>query len=220
MAKVKFSFPSYMTTFASLLITMAFAILPDYYTPFIKKYFWRIAPNPNLFLSGVHILQQMRLRIKISGHRVHDVGYRVFLLKHAMNLALPGLSTYNWNENGQQEVIVLVEGDEARISAFREKIEKEMPQLAEVSKITVEDYAGEVGRTGEVAMFCSFVQLDKAIPLLLEMKDDLKCLVTGQNEVVDETKGLREDMAVRDNVEWQVRVEKDIRIIKSKLGIR
>jgi hypothetical protein len=136
-----------------------------------------------------------------------------------MNLALPGLSTYNWNENGQQEVIVLVEGDEARIAAFREKIEKEMPQLAEVSKITVEDYAGEVGRTGEVAMFCSFVQLDKAIPLLLEMKDDLKCLVTGQNEVVDETKGLREDMAVRDNVEWQVRVQKDIRIIKSKLGI-
>jgi len=218
----------------------------------------------------------MKLRIKIIGHRVHDVGYRVFLLKHAMNLALPGLSTYNWNENGQQEVIVLVEGDEARIAAFREKIEKEMPQLAEVSKITFEDYAGEVGRTGEVAMFCSFVQLDKAIPLLLEMKDDLKCLVTGQNEmkddlkclvtgqnemkddlkclvtgqnemkddlkclvigqnemkddlkclvtgqneVVDETKGLREDMAMRDNVEWQARVEKDIRIIKSKLGIR
>ncbi len=39
--------------------------------------------------------------------------YRVFLLKQAMNLALPGLSTYNWDENGQQEVIALLEGDES-----------------------------------------------------------------------------------------------------------
>jgi hypothetical protein len=35
-----------------------------------------------------------------------------------MNQALPGLSTYNWEEDGQQEVIALVEGDEARITAF------------------------------------------------------------------------------------------------------
>jgi acylphosphatase len=34
----------------------------------------------------------MKLKIKIIGPKVHDVGYRVFLLKHAMNLALPGLS--------------------------------------------------------------------------------------------------------------------------------
>ncbi len=83
-------------------------------------------------------------------------------------------------------------------------------------------------------MFCSFVQLDKTIPPLLEMKDDLKCpvtgqnemksdlkcLVAGQNEMTDETKDMREDTAVRNNVEWQARVEKDIRIIRSKLGIR
>ena len=30
----------------------------------------------------------MKLKVKISGSKVHDVGYRVFLLKHAMNLAL------------------------------------------------------------------------------------------------------------------------------------
>jgi hypothetical protein len=41
----------------------------------------------------------MKLKVKISGSRVHDVGYQVFLLKNAMNLALPGLSTYNWEED-------------------------------------------------------------------------------------------------------------------------
>ena len=116
----------------------------------------------------------MKLKIKITGPKVHDVGYRVFLLKHAMNTALPGLSTYNWDEDDQQEVIALIEGDEARIIAFLKAIEKSKPELAEVSKIISEPFDGEVGRTSEVAMLCSFVQLDKAIPLLLDMRDDLK----------------------------------------------
>jgi len=118
----------------------------------------------------------MKLKIKIAGTRVHDVGYRVFLLKNAMNLALPGLSTYNWNDDGQQEVITLVEGDEARVASFLKTVESKRPELAEVSGVTFEDYDGDVGRASEVAMFCTFVQLDKAIPLLLDMRDDLKAV--------------------------------------------
>nr|WP_287848821.1 hypothetical protein [Methanothrix sp.] len=55
----------------------------------------------------------MKLKITLAGPKVHDVGYRVFLLKNAMNTALPGLSTYNWEADGRQQVIALVEGDEA-----------------------------------------------------------------------------------------------------------
>ena len=69
-------------------------------------------------------IKKMKLKITIAGPKVHDVGYRVFLLKHAMNMALPGLSTYNWEESGQQQVVALVEGDEARIEAFLKMIEK------------------------------------------------------------------------------------------------
>ena len=140
----------------------------------------------------------MKLKIKIAGPKVHDVGYRVFLLKHAMNVALPGLSTYNWDEDSQQEVIALVEGDEARIKAFQKAIEKSKPELAEVSKITSEPYDNEVGRTSEVAMLCSFVQLDKAIPLLLDMRDDLKEMKSDIKAVrktteatLEETKAMR-----------------------------
>ena len=133
----------------------------------------------------------MKLKIKIVGSKVHDVGYRVFLLKHAMNLALPGLSAYNWEEDGWQEVIALVEGEEARITAFRQMVEKNKPDQAEVSKVTLEDYDGDVGRTSEVAMFCSFVQLDKAIPLLLDMKDDLKAVRKTTDLTLDEIKAVR-----------------------------
>jgi acylphosphatase len=153
----------------------------------------------------------MKLKVKNTGPKVHDVGYRVFLLKHAMNMALPGLTTYNWKENGQQEVIALVEGDEARIGVFLKTTEKNKPDLAEVSKVTSEPYDGDVGRTSEVAMLCSFVQLDKAIPLLLDMRDDLKEMKGDIKEmkgdikavrmntdtipqVLEEIKGLREDI--------------------------
>lgn len=156
-------------------------------------------------------MESMKLKIKITGPNVHDVGYRVFLLKHAMNLALPGLSTYNWEENDLTEVIVLVEGDEARIAAFRQMVEKNKPELAEVSKVTFEDYSGEVGRTSEVAMFCSFVQLDKAIPLLLKIQDNTS--VTPQ--ILDEIKSMRED--VQPGYARQVR--EDIRAIKERLGM-
>ncbi|OPY52539.1 MAG: Acylphosphatase [Methanosaeta sp. PtaU1.Bin112] len=136
----------------------------------------------------------MKLKIKIAGPKVHDVGYRVFLLKHAMNTALSGLSTYNWDADGQQEVIALVEGDEARIKAFLKAIEKSKPELAEVSKITSEPFDGEVGRTSEVAMLCSFVQLDKAIPLLLDMRDDLKEMKGDIKEMKGDIKEMKGDI--------------------------
>jgi len=171
----------------------------------------------------------MKLKIKIIGPKVHDVGYRVFLLKHAMNLALPGLSTYNWEENGQQEVIALVEGDEARIAAFRQMVEKNKPELAEVSKVTSEDYNGEVGRASEVAMFCSFVQLDKAIPLLLDMRDDLKEMKGDMKavrkntdtipQIHEEIKGMREDIQPGYGMHFR-QVQADIRAIKERLGMQ
>ena len=173
----------------------------------------------------------MKLKVKITGPKVHDVGYRVFLLKNAMNLALPGLSTYNWEENGQQEVIALVEGDEARIAPFLQTIEKNKPVLAEVSKVTSEPYDGDVGRTIEMAMLCSFVQLDKAIPLLLKIQEntavipqiseDIKAVRKNTDtipQVLEEIKGMREDIQPGYGMTLR-QVQSDIRAIKERLGM-
>ena len=188
----------------------------------------------------------MKLKIVITGAKVHDVGYRVFLLKHAMNLAVPGLTVYNQDEDGNQQVIALAEGDEGRIAAFRKVAEEKRPALAKVSGVTFEPYDGDVGRTSELAMLCSFVQLDKAIPILqridkqtgstdkrlestdkrLESMDNklgsmdnkLGSIEENQQGMIDEIRGLREDLV--GSREWQLRVERDIKVIKSKLGIR
>ena len=174
----------------------------------------------------------MKLKVKITGPKVHDVGYRVFLLKNAMNLALPGLSTYNWEESGQQEVIALVEGDEARIAPFLQAIEKNKPELAEVSKVTSEPYDGDVGRTIEMAMLCSFVQLDKAIPLLLKIQEntavipqiseDIKAVRKNTDtipQVLEEIKGLREDVQPGYGMHFR-QVQSDVRAIKERLGMQ
>lgn len=146
----------------------------------------------------------MKLKIVITGSKVHDVGYRVFLLKHAMNLAIPGLSVYNWTEEGQQQVIALAEGDERRMAAFKQVAEEKRPELAKVSDVTFESYDGDIGRTSELAMSamsCSFVQLDKAIPLMLKMNerssssdDKLGSIAEIQRETLEEIRGLREDL--------------------------
>jgi len=166
----------------------------------------------------------MKLRIKIAGPKVHDVGYRVFLLTGAMNLALPGFSAYNWTEEGEQQVIALAEGDEVRMAAFRQYIKANKPAMAEVSDIAIKEYDGDVGHTGGYAMMCSFVQLNKAIPLLLDIRDDLKVVKMNTGmipqiaentkpvpQILEEVIGLREDMASQ---------HEDVRAIKKRIGLR
>ncbi len=97
-----------------------------------------------------YLKAKMKLKILITGAKVHDVGYRVFLLKHAMNLAIPGLSVYNWNKDGQQQVIALVEADEGRIATFKQVATEKRPELAEVSEVTFEPYDGDIGRASEL----------------------------------------------------------------------
>jgi hypothetical protein len=115
-------------------------------------------------------------------------------------------------------------------------VEKNKPELAEVSKVTSEDYNGEVGRASEVAMFCSFVQLDKAIPLLLDMRDDLKAVRKNTDTIpqisedmkavrkttdatLDEIKGMREDIQPGYGMHFR-QVQADIRAIKERLGMQ
>jgi hypothetical protein len=70
--------------------------------------------------------------------------------------------------------MVMVEGDEEAIKDFLELIKARKPEHAEVLNIAFEEYNGNVMRTGEYAQVCTALQLNKAIPLLLDMRDDLQ----------------------------------------------
>ncbi len=62
----------------------------------------------------------VKLTLKISGAKVHDVGYRAFLLEAAEDLRMRGFFAQNRVEEGLQTVIALPRGsNEALWKSFK-----------------------------------------------------------------------------------------------------
>lgn len=170
----------------------------------------------------------MKLKVKITGPKVHDVGYRPFLTEIAMSLALRGFEVYNDEEDGRQVVVALVDGDEQRITKFSKAANMECPQLAVVDGAKSEDYAGDVMPLWQFASISTATQMNKAIPLLLavkentdiipEIRDDLKATKKNTQATLDEIRGLREDIQPGYAVNFR-QVQTDVRAIKDRLGM-
>ncbi len=118
----------------------------------------------------------MKLKIAITGPKVNDVGYRYFLLGIAMSNRIRMFEAHNMRSSEGQAVLAFADGDEEAIKAFCTQVETERPARSEVSNIVFDDFQGEVMRIGEYAQFCATIQLNKAIPVLLDMRDDLRAV--------------------------------------------
>jgi acylphosphatase len=181
----------------------------------------------------------MKLKVKITGPKVHDVGYRYFLMSNAIDLGLKGFHARNRLSGDVQEVITLMEGDEEAIADFGKLVETQKPEHSEVSNIAFEDYEGDVMRTGEYAQVCSALQLNKAIPLLLDMRDDLKemkgdlkAVRNTSDATLEEVRAVRKNSdttlaeirALREDIQpgfaMQIQqIQADVRAIKERLGM-
>jgi len=135
----------------------------------------------------------MKLKAVISGPKVHDVGYRYFLMSVAMSNRIKMFEAHNTDGCQGQEVLVFADGDESAIEAFRASVEIKRPSLSQVSNIVFDDFEGEIMRIGEYAQFCSTVQLNKAIPVLLDMRDDLKAVRKTTDATNEEIKAVRKN---------------------------
>ena len=171
----------------------------------------------------------MKLKAKIVGPKVQDVGYRYFLMSMAMSNRIRMFEAHNIESN---EVWAFVDGDDEAVKAFRAQAETKRPAKAEVSGIFFDDFEGDIMRIGEYAQFCSTVQLNKAIPLLLDMRDDLKEMKSDMKEMksdmkavrkttevtLEEIKGLREDVQPGYSTNFR-QLQVDVRAIKQQLGM-
>jgi acylphosphatase len=178
----------------------------------------------------------MKLKIKITGPKVHEVGYRYFLMSNAIDMGLKGFHARNRTGEKEPEVIALVEGDEETIADFKRLIETQKPEHSQVSSIAFEDYKGDIMKTESYAQICSAIQLNKAIPLLLDMRNDLKAVrITSDMtldeikamrkntdtipQVLEEIKGMREDIQPGYGMHFR-QVQSDVRAIKERLGMQ
>jgi acylphosphatase len=176
----------------------------------------------------------MKLKITITGKKVHDVGYRPHLNELAMRLALRGFEVYNDEENGQQAVIALAEGDEQRVMKFYDLAMTKRPQLARVDSVRSEDYAGDVMPLWQSASINTASQINKAIPILQEIREYTSAIPqikintdqipqinasTAQiPQILEEIKGLREDIQPGFATQFR-RAQEDISAIKVRLGM-
>jgi acylphosphatase len=166
-------------------------------------------------------MESMKLKIKITGQNVHNVGYRYFLMSSAIDFALRGFQARNTMSGNEQEVVALVEGNDEAIADFMELIERQKPERSLVSNIAFEETDSEVMKTGEYAQVCTAFQLNKAIPLLLDMRDDLKAVRKNTDiipQIHEEIKGMREDIQPGYATQFRL-VQADIRAIKERLGM-
>ncbi len=162
----------------------------------------------------------MKIKIKIAGSIVHGVGYRPWLTDAAIDSGLLGFYAVNRMENKSPVVVVLAEGDEESISHFEELVKNDKPQLTNVDRIETENYNGEVMSLDKYASINTTSQLNKAIPLLLSTNVKMDQMLDKQDENISEIRDLREDLVMHSNTERLARMEKDIRVIKTKIGIR
>jgi acylphosphatase len=111
----------------------------------------------------------MKLQAKIWGHKVHEVGYRVFLLHKAIELGGQQFSAYNRIENGSQLLVALIEGDEEQIAEFKRFVEDSRPDGADVSTISFEEHHGYVMSIDNFMHISMVEQLNKGIPAFLRI---------------------------------------------------
>jgi len=171
----------------------------------------------------------MKKKITITGPKVHDVGYRYFLMSMAMASRIRMFEAYNTSIKGGEAVQAFVDGDEDAIKDFQKKVECSRPEHAQVSNITIDEYDQEVMKIGEYAQLCTTFQMNKVIPVLLDLRTDLKEMKGDIKEMKGDIKEMKGDIkemkgdikemkgdikAIRSNTDTIPQMSEDIKAVR------
>ncbi|AEA46508.1 acylphosphatase [Archaeoglobus veneficus] len=144
----------------------------------------------------------MKVKMIIKG-KVHDVGYRLFLLEEADYLFIPKFDARNVKIDGKEALIVLVEGDEKQLRDFIEYVKTNKPEKAVVEEIRVEEYEGRVRDIEKFRASLNTAQLSKIVQVGLSMleKQDLMLkrqdsMIEKQDETIKEIRNVKETIKV------------------------
>ncbi|TFH53255.1 MAG: hypothetical protein E4G89_01025 [Methanothrix sp.] len=126
----------------------------------------------------------VKLTLKISGAKVHDVGYRAFLLEAAEDLRMRGFFAQNTVEEGLQAVIVYLEGNEASMEKFQKIAQIQRPDKAVVSAITFLECSDEVEDVEVFAARFQARQLRKGISSIIRIEERQDRMIDLQTQML------------------------------------
>jgi len=132
----------------------------------------------------------VKLKLKISGSKVHDVGYRAFLLEAAEDLGLTGFYARNMTEDSLPVVIACLEGDEAPLAEFQCIVRSQRPDRADVSDIVFSEHSGLVEDIGVFSSRFQSRQLRKGISSIIRMEEKQDRMLEKQDQML----GMQERM--------------------------
>ena len=135
-------------------------------------------------------------KIIIKGQKVHDVGYRLFLLDDAEDRLIPFLSVKNIR-NKEQVVEVLACGEEDRVERFIEFVKNNFPDDAEVNSVSVGDYEGDIRTIESFSRSFSISQLSKIARTgvaMLNLQSGMNDVLSNMNNVQSNMNNVQSDM--------------------------
>jgi acylphosphatase len=135
----------------------------------------------------------MKLKVIITGNKVHDVGYRVMLVNKALSLGINNFNAFNTFLQEKQAVFALIEGDEDVVGEFQSYVNTVKPDVAEVENIYFEEYKNNVPPIERVMQAFQMEQWGKGIPILLKMLDQHDSMLEKQDTTIGVLKSVKED---------------------------
>ncbi len=162
----------------------------------------------------------MKKKIIIRGKKVHNVGYRAFLLGIAESLEIERFFADNMFINKKQAVYALIGSSEENVKAFIEIASSKSPDESDVEKVDVEDYEGNVMKVESYYRYLSAMQLSKIVTYGGRMIEKQDVMIEKQSEntgeIVSEIKSLRGDLKSYFD-ERLIRLELEVAQIKAKV---
>jgi len=152
----------------------------------------------------------MKLKAKICGSKVHGVGYRVFLLRKALEFGAERFNALNSEEDGLQVLMAFIEGSKYMVEEFSVAIRSHKPVGAEVSDISFQECKEFVIAIGDYMHLLQVEQLSKGIPALLSIDQKQDKMLDKQDELLDEVRDM--------NKKFDKVLDKDIVELKSDMA--
>lgn len=109
----------------------------------------------------------MKAKISVAGSKVHDIGYRPFLIELANEFGIEKFEVHARVVEGKQVIIAKVDADEDQVQGLIEAMRSE----ADVSEISYELFEGRVRSIEATSWTCAYLQLAKCAGILEHMDD-------------------------------------------------
>jgi len=158
-------------------------------------------------------------KVRIEG-KVHDVGYRLFLLSEAERLFIEKFDARNVLVNGEQHLVVLIEGAEEKINRFVTFAESNYPPEASIESVEVEDYGEAVRSVDSFRQSFMVFQLTKIAQAGVGMLTKQDAMLTKQDETIEVIKAESSKMLTKQDETIEVikeESEKTRGVLKEKI---